>query len=156
MLTVSSVGTLLNHLKAAKDNDMQLPINKILMLILCFPLQSMAQEYSEQSLKTLFTSQQQRQDIELGRRSHGSTNGETITRPSSVEINGLVKRSDGKNVVWINGKNTMDSSVIDGTKIYSKSINDQNKVPVMIDGRKVYVKPGQSWSEISGVSGVGE
>ena len=135
---------------------MMLWIKKLFLVGLFFPLQVIAQDYSEQSLGTLFTSQQQRQDIEGGRRGGDMSEDQSLVGPSSVHVNGVVKRSNGKSVVWINGKSTMESSMVDGIKVYSNSINTQNKVPVMIDGRKVYIKPGETWSEETGVSGVGD
>ena len=128
----------------------------LFILCLCMPLTSAAQEYSEQSMKTLFTSQQERQDLEGVRRGNNSSDGRAVAGPSSVQINGMVKRSNGKSVVWVNGKNTMDGSMVDGVKVYSKSIRTNNKIPVMIDGKKVYIKPGESWSEDAGVSDIGK
>ena len=135
---------------------MRLWIKKLFLVGLFFPLQALAQDYSEQSLRTLFTSQQQRQDIERGRRGSNLLEEQALVGPSSVQINGMVKCSNGKSVVWVNGKNTMDSSTVDGVRVYSNSINAQNKVPIMIDGRKVYIKPGETWSEETGISGVGD
>ncbi|MDH5766770.1 MAG: hypothetical protein OEZ38_12210 [Gammaproteobacteria bacterium] len=113
-------------------------------------------EYSEQSLRTLFTSPQQRQEIDSNRTAGTKAEGQTIVGPSSVQINGIVKRSDGKNVVWVNGKSTIDGESIDGIKVYSGNINSKNKIPVMVDGKRVYLKPGESWSAETGVSSVGD
>ena len=129
-------------------------INFFLPLCFLIPVQVMAQEYSEQSLKTLFHSPQERQAIESDRKVGGPSEERAFAAPSSVQINGMVKRSNGKNVIWINGKNTMDSSMVDGIKVYPGSINKNNKIPVMIDGQKVYIKPGETWSEDSGISDV--
>lgn len=131
---------------------------KELLLFLCvfIPSQVAAQQYSEQSLKTLFTSQQERQDIEHGRKGNNFSAGQVLVGPSSVQINGMVKRNNGKSVVWVNGKSTLDNSMVDGVKVYSKSIKSNNKIPVMIDGQKVYIKPGETWSEETGVSDVGD
>ncbi|MCK5002496.1 MAG: hypothetical protein KAS57_05700 [Gammaproteobacteria bacterium] len=129
-------------------------IKKLFIVGLFFSLQAIAEDYSEQSLRTLFTSQQQRQDIEGDRRGSNLSQEQVQVGPSSVQVNGMVKRRNGKSVVWVNGKNTMDNSMVDGVKVYSNSISTQNKVPVMIDGRKVYLKPGQTWSEKTGISDV--
>ena len=131
-------------------------IKNILIVALFFSLPVLAQDYSEQSLRTLFTSQQQRKDIESDKRGSNLSGNQELPVPSSVQVNGIVKRSNGKSVVWVNGKNTMDNATVDGVKVYSNSINAQNKVPVAIDGRRVYVKPGETWSEETGVSGVGD
>lgn len=130
-------------------------LTKILVPI-CFllPLQAMAQQYSEQSLKTLFTTPQERQAIDSDRKNNRASDQQAQGGPSSVQLNGIVKRSNGKSVVWINGQNTMDSTNIEGYKVYSNAINAGNKTPVMVDGKKIYLKPGETWSEGSGVSDV--
>lgn len=126
--------------------------NIFVCLCLISPLGVTAQEYSEQSLKTLFTSQQERKTLENNRRGNYYSNQQESAVSSSVQINGILKRSNGKSVVWLNGKSTMDNSMVDGVKVYSNSINDKFKIPVIIDGRKVYIKPGETWSEDTGIS----
>ena len=131
-------------------------LKKIFLISLLFPSIVVAQDYSEQSLKTLFTSQHQRQDIDGNRKANDTVEEQIQKTPSNIQVDGVLKRRDGKNVVWVNGKNTMDSSMVDGVKVYSNSISDKNKVPMIVDGKKVYIKPGQTWSEETGVSGVGD
>ncbi len=130
--------------------------NILLMLLITVQTYAVAKDYSEQSLRTLFTSQQERQNIDNNRKQQGSSAEQVIVGPSSVRINGIMKRSNGKSVVWVNGKNTMDSSTVDGVKVYSNAINSKNKITVMVDGERVYLKPGEAWSEEAGVSGVGD
>ena len=130
-------------------------MNIFLMLLVILPGYALAKEYSEQSLRSLFTNQQQRQEIDNSR-AGGTVEGQAIVGPSSIQINGMVKRSNGKNVVWVNGKSTMHNASVDGVKVYSNAINSKNKIPIMIDGEKIYLKPGQTWSEETGVSGVGD
>ena len=105
-----------------------------------------ADGFDEQSLKTLFNSPSERKAINATRRGGG---GGFVSGPASVELKGVVKRSDGKSVVWINNKNTMNNSMVDGVKVYPNAMNKNNKVPVRVDGRMVYVKPGETWSEDS-------
>lgn len=126
-----------------------------ILLPVCFimlPLQTMAQQYSEQSLKTLFTTPQERQAIDSDRRSNRTSGNQAQAGPSSIQLNGIVKRSNGKSVVWINGQNTIDSTNVEGYKIYSNAIDAGNKIPVMVDGKTIYLKPGETWSEGTGVS----
>lgn len=129
-------------------------INAVLIL-LAISSNVIAREYNEQSLRNLFTSQQERQEID-NNRTASTSNGQVVVGPSSVQINGIVKRSDGKNIVWVNGKSTMENSTVDGVKVYSHAVNSKDKVPVMVDGRKIYLKPGETWSEEIGVSGAGD
>ena len=131
---------------------MKMLMRFLLALFIFLPLLTSAQQYNEQSLKTLFTSQQERKSLENNRRGNRYSNQQESAASSSVQINGVLKRSNGKNVVWLNGKSTMDNSMVDGVKVYSNSINDKFKIPVIIDGRKVYIKPGETWSEDTGIS----
>ncbi|MCW8830522.1 MAG: hypothetical protein OQK32_03270 [Gammaproteobacteria bacterium] len=131
-------------------------INIFLMIMAVLAGQAIAKEYDEKSLRTLFTSQQERQEIDSNKRASDKTEEQVIVGPASVQINGVVKRSKGKSVVWINGKSTMENSTVDGVKVYSNAINSKNKVPVMVDGERIYLKPGETWSEEAGVVGVGD
>ena len=112
----------------------------------------MASGFNEQTLKSLFTTPAERQAINAERRGRQGGSEEIITGPTSVQVNGIVSRSDGKSVVWMNGRNTMNNSMIDGVKVYANSMKKSNsKIPVMIDGRMVYIKPGETWSEETGI-----
>ena len=118
----------------------------LLPMLLCS--YASADVFNEQSLKTLFNSSSERKAINATRRGGSGF----VSGPASVELKGVVKRSDGKSVVWINRKNTMGNTMIDGVKVYPNAINKNNKVPIRVDGRMVYVKPGESWSEETGVT----
>ena len=59
-------------------------------------------------------------------------------------------RSDGKSVVWVNNKNTLDSSRIGDIKVQQASIGRDKKVAVSVDGKTTRLKPGETWSEDTG------
>ncbi len=103
-------------------------------------------EYDVNNLKKLFTDKRQRAQIDAARA--GDYSGSEVQQATQVKVSGYMKRSSGKSVVWVNGKNTLDSSRVGGVTVNTNAIN--NKVPVKIDGRTVYVRPGESWSEASG------
>ena len=124
---------------------------QIIILTLLFSQHVNAAGFNEQLLKTLFTSPAERQDINAARRGGQSSGDGYVSGPASIQVNGIVSRSDGKSVVWVNGKNTMNSSMVDGVEVYSNAMNQKNKIPVRVDGRMVYVKPGETWSEETGV-----
>lgn len=122
----------------------------IIIITLLFSTFTMADGFNEQSLKNLFTTPAERQAMNSTRRG-GQSDDFFVTGPASVQVNGIVSRSDGKSVVWINGKSTLNNSMVDGVKVYSDSMKNNGKVPVRVDGRMVYVKPGETWSEETGV-----
>ncbi len=119
----------------------------LLIFAVLFSSSAIAEGFNEQSLKTLFTSPSERKAINATRRGAGGF----MSGAASVQLKGVVKRSDGKSVVWLNRKNTMGNTMIDGVKVYPNALNKNNKVPIRIDGRLVHVKPGESWSEETGV-----
>lgn len=112
-----------------------------------------AETFSESSLKTLFTSASERRSIDASRQGISSSDATVMPAgASSVQVTGVVKRGDNKSVVWVNGKNSMNNTMIDGVKVYPNSMKKNNKIPVRVDGRMVYIKPGETWSEESGTS----
>jgi hypothetical protein len=60
-------------------------------------------------------------------------------------------RSDGENVVWINGENTLDGEPVKGVKVNPDSADSETyNVQLQIDGKSIKLKPGQNWSEGTG------
>ncbi len=111
---------------------------------------AMAQD-SVENLGTLFTDSSQREQLEAVRRGTYLEEAEKNNRVSNIRVDGLMIRSDGRNVVWVNGSSTLDNSSIEGIKVNTEAADkDSQKVPVNIDGKRVYVKPGQIWSEGTG------
>ncbi|MGD2054202.1 MAG: hypothetical protein PVG45_08850 [Gammaproteobacteria bacterium] len=111
---------------------------------------AMAQD-SVENLGTLFTDTGQREKLEAVRRGTYLEEAEKNSRVSNVRVDGIMIRNDGQNVVWVNGVSTLKSSSIEGIKVNADAADkDSQKVPVNIDGKRVYVKPGQIWSEGTG------
>jgi len=115
------------------------------------PVCSTAAYYEEGSLGKLFTTPQQRHNIDAFRK--GKSMGVTREQvsPTDVKVQGLVTRSDGQSTVWVNGKSTLEGSSVGGVNVRLNSINSQtDKVTVGIKDKNVRLKPGQVWSEDSG------
>ena len=78
-------------------------------LIMALTTTVLASGFDEQSLKTLFTTPGERHAINAERRGGLARDGaEVITGPASVQLDGIVSRSNGRSVVWVNGRNTLD------------------------------------------------
>ena len=106
-------------------------------------------EYDASDLGKLFTDKSQRLQIDAAR--SGKNTGTVPEQADKVNMSGYLKRSDGKNVVWVNGENTLDSSEIGSVKVYPKAIDENDKkVPVNVDGNRLYLKPGETWSKSTG------
>ncbi len=104
-----------------------------------------------EGLGRLFIDAEQREKLEAVRRGTYKAEKEQESRVSNVRINGLMIRSDGENVVWVNGQNTLDGSPIDGVRINPDTADrDSYAVKVLIDGKRVNIRPGQNWSEGTG------
>jgi len=67
------------------------------------------------------------------------------TAASRVVLNGVLKRSDGPDVVWINGQ---PAGGKDAALQVHRGPDRQNAVTLLdtADGRSVTLKPGQSWT----------
>lgn len=124
------------------------------LLLLAFIPVSHA-EYAESDLENLFTTKKQRAKIDAVRFGKYiapvKRSVKKKTKIKKVKISGYVTRSDGKSVVWVNGKNTLNSTKVGSVRV--KKISERNnKVTVDVDGKSVQLKPGETWTETKGVS----
>jgi len=121
------------------------------LLLLSFISVSQA-EHAESDLKNLFTTQKQRAKIDAVRF------GKHVIAPVKrtvkkkkkiikVKVSGYVTRSDGKSVVWLNNKNTMNNSKIGDVRVHQSSIGQNNKVTISVDGKTTSLKPGEVWQK---------
>jgi len=110
-----------------------------------------ASEARFDELGRLFTDAAQREKLEAVRHGAYGQQVESTSSVNEVTVNGVMLRSDGENVVWINGESSLDGAPITGVSVNPNSANSENfKVQVMIDGKRVNIKPGQNWSEGTG------
>lgn len=122
----------------------------IVSLVLLVPRQTIAQDEVE-SLGRLFIDAEQREKLEAVRRGTYKSETEQESRVSNVRVDGLMVRSDGENVIWINGNSTLDGPAVEGVKVDPDAAdNESYSVRVSIDGKLVDIKPGQNWSEGTG------
>lgn len=106
----------------------------------------LAVDYDERQLGKLFTTPAERQKIDSEKRGNAPQLALRRVVPSSVKINGVIIRSKAKNTVWINGVKSSGNETVGGVKVFADSVSN-TKIPVLIDGKYVRIKPGQSWSE---------
>jgi len=106
-------------------------------------------EYTESDLKNLFTTKKQREKIDAVRfGEHVAPTKRTVKKKiknKKVKVSGYVTRSDGKSVVWLNNKNTMDSSRIGDVRVHQSSVGKNKKITLSLDGKTVRLKPGETW-----------
>lgn len=122
-------------------------LSGLFLCFLCSPV--LHAEYDISDLGKLFTDKSQRTQIDATR--SGKSSKDEAKQVDKVKVSGYMKRSDGKNVVWVNGESTIEESKVDNVKVYPQNINDSNKkVPVKVDDQKIYLKPGESWSKSTG------
>jgi hypothetical protein len=106
-------------------------------------------DYGAENLDTLFTDKSQRARIDAAR-SGNNTGTDLPQQTSKVSVSGYMKRSDGKNVVWVNGENTLEGSKIGYIKVQQSNIGKNKKVGITVDGTHVHLKPGETWSKETG------
>lgn len=125
-------------------------VNLFVTAFLAYSPLASAINYDEQSLGRLFTSPAERHKIDSAKRGDVPQASSRKVTPSSVSVNGVVIRSKGKNSVWVNGKIASGNETVGGVKVFAQSASKDNlKIPVLVDGQSVKIKPGQSWSEES-------
>jgi hypothetical protein len=122
-----------------------------LLLIAAFP--AVAQEAP---LGRLFLTPEQRAALDNARRNKiraEAVAGAVVKKPKppaarSVLINGIVKRSDGETIVWVNGK-PIEGETPDGMQFQSPS-NGAVVVREPDKGRRVEIKVGQQVDMVTG------
>ncbi|MCK5396494.1 MAG: hypothetical protein KAJ32_10895 [Gammaproteobacteria bacterium] len=109
--------------------------------------------YDAADLQKLFTDKRQRAQIDSARSGNYSP---SVKKPQTrqIKVSGYVTRSDGKSVVWVNNKNTLNSTKMGGVRVHQSSIGRNKKVTVTVDGAAVRLKPGETWSENSGITDI--
>lgn len=120
----------------------------ILLVTLLYTPLICAADYDERSLGKLFTTPAERSKIDSEKSGDVPQFTSRRVAPTSIKVDGVIVRSKGKNTVWINGNRTSGNRIVGGVKVFAASVSKNNlKVPVLVDGRTVRIKPGQSWSE---------
>lgn len=122
----------------------------VLLALLLIPKHAVSEDGVE-GLGRLFIDVEQREKLEAVRRGTYEKEIEQESRVTNVRMDGVMMRSDGENVVWINGENTLDGEPVKGVKVNPQTADSENyNVQVQIDGKRVKLKPGQNWSEGTG------
>ncbi len=104
-------------------------------------------QFDIHKLERLFTNAKQRQQINNQRHGDGRGHAHISQKRKwhKVTLNGYMQRSDGENVVWVNGVSTLNQTTIAGVKVEPGSINGKDQVTVRINGKAVKLRPGESW-----------
>ncbi len=107
-------------------------------------------EYDVDDLKKLFTDKRQRAQIDAARAGDYSLNSAQQTK--KISVLGYMKRSDGNNVVWVNGQNTIDSVKLGDVRVNRSKIGKDKKVTIRLEENVIHLKPGEQWIEGSGIA----
>ena len=99
-------------------------------------------------LNKLFTDKKQRAQIDATR--SGNYTSSDVQQTNKVNVSGYMTRSDGKDVVWVNNKNTLESSNVDGAKVHESSIGKNKKVSISVDNKTTRLRPGETWYKETG------
>ncbi|MDH5764582.1 MAG: hypothetical protein OEZ38_01095 [Gammaproteobacteria bacterium] len=103
-------------------------------------------------LKTLFTTPFERQQLDAKRSSNAYRSKDNKFKYSKaniskkVKVKGMVKKSNGEVVVWVNKSNTLKSSRINNQiSVNTKQVKSEYEIPIKVNNRKIKIKPGQVW-----------
>lgn len=92
----------------------------------------------------LFTTAEERAAIDSLRNGHTVHNAASAQKPVSLELNGLLTRSHGKDAAWVNGKTMNELDTVGHSKV--RMINNSN---VAIDVKPIKgtikLRPGQRY-----------
>ncbi|MFV9615261.1 MAG: hypothetical protein ACNYZG_04845 [Gammaproteobacteria bacterium] len=106
-------------------------------------------DYAAADLQKLFTDKKQRASIDATRA--GDYTEPNIRRQTKkVKVSGYVKRSNGKSVVWVNNKSTLDGSTIGDVKVHRSFIGKDKKVTISVDNKTTRLRPGETWYKETG------
>ncbi|HHO59934.1 MAG TPA: hypothetical protein ENJ64_06790 [Thiotrichales bacterium] len=105
--------------------------------------------FDAKQLGRLFTDAQQREKIDRLRSRHGEP-PEKAAASQAVKLSGYVKRANGKSVVWVNNKSTLNGSRVGNVMVHPSSVGKDNRVTIIVDGKRQRLKPGQTWHKDTG------
>lgn len=117
-----------------------------LLFILCSAMVHAG--YDAADLKKLFTDKTQRARIDAAR--SGNFSGTERQQTQKIKVSGYVTRSDGKSVVWLNDKSTLENSRIGDVKVHQSTIGKDKKVTISVDNKTTRLKPGETWYKETG------
>ncbi len=104
--------------------------------------------YAEEGLQRLFTTREQRQKLDSLRFIPNLHTNEIDSSPTSlpklptkIKFNGLIKRSDGKSIVWVNGRKHLFRQ---GFVVHLDKL-DALQLPITLShpNQLINIKPGQ-------------
>ena len=107
-------------------------------------------DYDAADLQKLFTDKKQRAQIDAVRSGNIAGIESAAQQTNTVNLSGYMTRSDGKSVVWLNNKNTLDGSKVGEVKVHRPSIGKNKKVLFTVNEKNIQLKPGQVWSDDAG------
>jgi len=125
----------------------------ILSTIMANP--AVAQPETTAVLKKLFYTQSQREKIDAFRYKPEKNTSSKASKKNSekaaasekntsvIKIDGYVKRADGKNVIWYNNKNTLNSSRLNSTTKFQSGVIVNKGIHIISSRKKMRIEPGQ-------------
>jgi hypothetical protein len=113
----------------------------------------------QEPLGRLFFTPAQRSSLDVARSQRARTTLSTevteeqqaAPQAQTITYGGMVRRSDGKSTVWINGRPVNEEQAASGPTVVGRVRNDGSiSVQVPQSGRNIELKPGQSLELLSG------
>ena len=106
-------------------------------------------DYDAADLQKLFTDKKLRARIDATR-SGDYTGLDKQKQTSKIKVSGYVKRSNGKSVVWVNNKSTLQGLKIGNVKVHRSYIGKDKKVTISVDNKTTRLRPGETWYKETG------
>ena len=124
-------------------------MNRAAILLLLMIMQSTS-VYAEAPLGRLFFTPQQRNALDLARQHSSNLDTAHESEPDSITLNGVIKRSDGQHIVWINQRAFSDRSTVERVSVSRDKNSGRYTVQLPYSDKRVQLKVGQSMEATSG------
>ena len=119
----------------------------ILGLLLLIPVSA---TQADSRLGRLFFTPDQRASLDQARQHNKTLDAANESAPDNITLNGVIKRSDGHHVVWINNRAFSDNSAVDRVTVSREKGSGRYIVQLPYSDKHVQLKVGQSMDAASG------
>jgi len=83
----------------------------------------------------------------------GNFSADETLHTRKIKVSGYVTRSNGKSVVWLNNKNTLDGAKLGDVRVRQSTVGKNKEVTLIMKEKTVRIKAGETWTEAPDYSG---
>ena len=118
-----------------------------MLLLLLLPVST---AYADAKLGRLFFTPDQRAALDQARLRNKNLDAASEPAPDNFTLNGVIKRSDGQHIVWINQRAFSDRSSEERVSVSREKNSGRYTVQLPYSDKRIQLKVGQSMDAASG------